>query len=150
MAEIKNRVGTRTALNATGLATLADATFVASDAVDLTTSNPLDLLVELAATPNGTVGSNQQAILYAKSSLDGTNYSTGPETGTTAADEENLVLVGTLQCNSNSTEQREHFNVAGAFGGVLPAHIKFVVKNETGVAFSAASIHYSEVTGEVV
>lgn len=150
MADIKSIVGAKTSLTVTGLGTLASATFVASNALDLTAIDPLDLFVELEVTPNGTVGSNKQVILYAKSSLDGTNYGTGAESGTTATDEPNLTLIGVVPCNSNSTQQRGTFSVASAFGGVLPPYLKFVIKNETNVALSAGALSYATVVGEVV
>lgn len=150
MATIKQIVGTKTSIPFTGLSTLASATFVAQTTdLNLTTDDPLDLLVELAVTP-GTVSSNRQVILYAKSSLDGTNFSSGPQSGTTATDEPNLILIGVLPCNTNSTAQRGVFSVAGAFGGVVPPYLRFIVKNETGAALTAGTLDYSIVTGEVV
>lgn len=151
MADIKSIVGTKTSLTVTGLSALASATFVASNALDLTAIDPLDLLVELEVTPAaGTVGSNKQVILYAKASLDGTNYTTGPESGTTATDETNLTLIGVVPCNTNATQQRGTFSVAGAFGGVVPLYLKFVIKNELGLALSAGALSYATVVGEVI
>lgn len=149
MADIRQRVNASSAVTVTGLSTLASATFVASAVVDNTVNDPADLLVELAVTPNGTVGSNRQVILYAKSSLDNTNYSSGPESGTTATDEPNLTLIGVVPCNTNSGAQRGIFSVAGAFGGVLPPYLKFVIKNETNVALSSGALSVAEVFGEV-
>ena len=151
MATIKQNVGTKTSIPFTGssLSTLANNTFVAPTGdLDFTAVDPLDVMAELAVTP-GTVSSSKQVILYAKSSLDGTNFSSGPQSGTTATDEPNLTLIGVLPCNTNSTAQRGIFSVASAFGGVIPPYLRFVVKNETGAALTAGTLDYSIVTGEV-
>jgi hypothetical protein len=48
------------------------------------------------------VSGNKQLLVYAKASLDGTNQTTGPETGTTVTDEPNLYFVGALPLNTPS------------------------------------------------
>lgn len=148
MADIKQRVGSNTAVTVTGLATLASTAFVASAVVNNTTNDPLDLLMQLSVTP-GTVSSNRQVILYAQASYDGTTFTTGPTSGTTATDEPNLTLIGVVPCNTNATAQRGQFSVAGAFGGVLPPYLRFVIKNETGAALTAGELAVAEVFGEV-
>lgn len=145
MATVKQVCGTRTSLTVTGLSTLASATYVASNEIDNTTNQPVDLLVELAVTP-GTVSGNKQAVLFAIASLDGTNYQTGPTSGTTTTDEPDLTYIGILPLNTNSTAQRKIFSIAAAFGGKLPPKMKLVVKNDSGAAFSAGTIYTSEVS----
>lgn len=139
--------GTRTALTTTALNSLASATYVAAGAIDLTTPDPLDVVIEVEATP-GTVSDNKQLVVFAKVSLDGTNYSTGPESGTTATDEPNLYLLGALPLNTNSTLQRESFSVMSALGFV-PPYLKLIVKNETGAALAASghAVRYAVMTG---
>ncbi|HEV2612535.1 MAG TPA: hypothetical protein VGU61_19895 [Noviherbaspirillum sp.] len=149
MATVKQEVGTRTALTATGLSTLASATYVASNVLDVSANDPLDVIVELAITP-GTVAGNKQAVLFAQASLDNTNFQTGPASGTTTTDEAVLTLIGTLPLPTNATLQRKAFSVAAAFGGVLPPYLKFVVKNDSGAAFTTGTIHTAEVSGTVV
>jgi hypothetical protein len=148
MSTVKEVVGTRTSVTVTGLSTLASATYAVSNAVDNTTNQPLDLLVELSITP-GTVSGNKQALLFAKASLDGTNWQSGPESGTTTTDEPNLSFVGVLPLNTSSGAQTGVFPVALAYGGVLPPNLKFVVKNDSGAAFSAGTLNISEVSGTV-
>lgn len=148
MATIKSIVGTRTSITVTGLSSLASATYVTSNQLDNTTNQPVDMLVELAATP-GTVSGNKQAILFAIASLDGTNYQTGPTSGTTTTDEPDLTYIGTLPLNTNTTLQRKTFSVASAFGGVLPPFLKFVVKNDSGAAFTTGTVFASEVSATV-
>lgn len=149
MATVKQIVGTRTALNVTGLATLASATYVASDVLDVSANDPLDVLIELAITP-GTVAGNKQAVVFAQASLDNTNFQTGPTSGTTTTDESVLTLVGILPLPTNSTTQRKVFSVAAAFGGVVPPYTKLIVKNDSGAAFTAGSINTAEVSGTVI
>jgi hypothetical protein len=145
MSTVKQVSGTRTAATIT-LNSLASATYVAATAINFT-NQPVDLLVELALTP-GTVSGNKQAILFAQASLDGTNYQTGPTSGTTTTDEPNLTFIGALPLNTNSTLQTKIFSVAAAFGGVLPPYLKFVVKNDSGAALggSGNSLNYSEIS----
>lgn len=147
MATITAIVGARTALTTSALNSLASATYVSAGTIDLTSADPLDVLVEVTATP-GTVSGNRQIVVFAKVSLDGTNFTTGPETGSTATDEPNLKFLGTVPCNTSSTRQTNVLSVVGALGFV-PPHLEIVVKNDTGAALVASghSVHYAVVTG---
>jgi hypothetical protein len=99
---------------------------------------PLDCMVELSATP-GTVSGNKQLVLFAQVSLDGSNFTTGPTSGTTTTDEANLVLIGYLPLNSSAAQQRRVFSLAQAFPGyVLPFASKLIVKNDSGAALAAS------------
>lgn len=150
MATVKQVVGTRTALTTSALNSLASATFVSAGTITHNTNQPLDVLVEVTATP-GTVSGNKQLVVFAKVSLDGTNYSTGPESGTTTTDEPDLFFVGTVPLNTNSTAQTKTFSLAGALGGVLPYASKIIVKNDSGAALNASggSVYYSEISATV-
>lgn len=100
---------------------------------------PLDCIVELAITPPATVGGSKQATLYAQASLDGTNFGTGPTSGTTVTDETNLRPVGVLPLNSNGTLQRDVFSLAQAHrGSVLPFATRLIVKIDVGAALPAS------------
>jgi hypothetical protein len=150
MATVKQVVGTRTALTTSALNSLASATFVSAGTITHNTNQPLDVLVEVTATP-GTVSGNKQLLVYAKASLDGTNQTTGPETGTTVTDEPNLYYVGTLPLNTNSTTQTKVFSLAAAYGGLLPYASEIVVRNDSGAALNASggSVYYSEISATV-
>jgi hypothetical protein len=137
VADIKANTSAASSLTITGLGSLASATYAVSSALDLTAVDPLDVLVDITVTP-GTVSGNKQLLVFVKASLDGTNYTTGPESGTTATDEPNLYLIGALPLNTNSTAQRGVFSVAAALGYV-PPWLKVVVKNDSGAAFTAGS-----------
>lgn len=150
MATIKQVVGTRTALTTSALNSLASATFVSAGSLTHNTNQPLDVLVEVTATP-GTVSGNKQLVVFAKVSLDGTNYSTGPESGTTTTDEPVLYYVGTVPLNTNSAVQTKTFSLAVALGGTLPYASKIIIKNDSGAALAASgnSVYYSEISATV-
>ena len=150
MATVKQVVGTRTALTTTALNSLASATFVSAGTITHNTNQPIDVMIEVTATP-GTVSGNKQLLVYAKASLDGTNQTTGPETGTTVTDEPNLYFVGALPLNTNSTPQTRVFALAAAYGGVLPYASEIVLRNDSGAALNASggSVYYSEISATV-
>lgn len=147
MATITAVVGTRTSLTVTGLSTLASATYVTSSAYNCTANDPLDLMVEVEVATTNTPSGNKQVVVFAKGSLDGTNFTSGPESGTTTTDEPNLRFIGTVPMNSSSTTQRKIFSLAGPFGGYLPQQVKIVLKNDLGVALTSGACYTSEVTG---
>ena len=148
MADITLVVGARTELTTSALNSLGAGTYVSAGVINHTTNNPLDVLTEVAVTP-GTVAGNKQVLVFAKGSLDGTNFSTGPESGTTTTGEPNLVFIGAIPCGTNATVQRGVFSLAAAFGGVLPQQSKIICKNDTGAALASSghAVHYSEVKG---
>ena len=150
MATVKQVVGTRTALTTSALNSLASATFVSAGTITHNTNQPLDVLLEVTATP-GTVSGNKQMVVFAKISLDGTNFTSGPESGTTTTDEPDLFFVGTVPLNTNSTAQTKTFSLAAAYGGVLPYASKIIVKNDSGAALNASggSVYYSEISATV-
>ena len=150
MATVKQVVGSRTSLTTSALDSLASATFVSAGTITHNTNQPLDVLLEVTATP-GTVSGNKQLLVYAKASLDGSNQTTGPETGTAVTDEPNLYYVGTLPLNTNSTTQTKVFSLAAAYGGLLPYASEIVVRNDSGAALNASggSVYYSEISATV-
>lgn len=148
MATITSVVGSRTSLTTSAMDSLANNTYVSAGTLNHTTNDPLDVLIEVKVTP-GTVSGNRQVVVFAQGSLDGTNFESGPTSGSTATDEPNLTFVGVVPCNSNSTAQTGIFSLAAAFSGTLPQQSKIIVKNETGASLAASGHHvyYSEVTG---
>lgn len=152
MATAKESLGTLTALTTSALNSLAGATYVSAGTITHAASGkvPLDVLIEVEVTP-GTVSSNRQVVVFARTSLDGTAFSTGPVSGTTATDEPNLRFVGVVPCNTNATQQLGHFSLRAAFG-FIPHSTQIVVKNETGAALAASghAVRYQEVVGDVV
>lgn len=151
MATITSVVGTRTSLTTTALDSLASNTYVSAGTISHATNDPLDVLIEVKATP-GTVAGNKQLVVFAQGSLDGTNFESGPVSGTTTTDEPNLTYIGTVPCNTNAVAQTGIFSLATAFQGTLPLSTKIIIKNDTGAALAATghSVYYSEVTGSSV
>lgn len=144
MSTIKQVAGTRTQVTISGLSTLSNFNYATSNAINNTTNQPLDLLVELNITP-GTTANNKQAILYALGSLDGTNY----QSGVSSTDETDMTYIGTMTLNAGSSAQTKMFGVASQFGGSLPPYLKFVVKNDSGAAFTAGTLYMSEISATV-
>lgn len=144
-------IGTRTALTVTGLSALANVTYVASNALDLhnITSGskaPLDVIIEVELTP-GTVSGNKLAKVFVITSMDGTNYSTGPTSSTTTTDEQNLERLGTVPLNTNTTLQRRAFSLLRDLG-FIPYALKVVIFNDSGAAFSAGAVNYTIEVGD--
>lgn len=154
MTTAKLAQGTRTQLSgaAAALNSLASATYVTVGTITHNSSGkvPLECFVELTVTP-GTVASNKQAVLFAQASLDGTNFDSGPTSGTATTDEPNLVFVGVLPLNSNATIERKKFSLANAHGGVLPFATKLIVKNDSGAAFASSGndVYTMDVSGDL-
>lgn len=151
MSTIKQVVGSlaTVSFSGTNLSTLANGTYVQSNVTtDVTTNQPLDLLVEFSVTA-GTVSGNKQAILFAQASVDNSAFQTGPTSGTTTTDESSLQYIGSLPLTTSSTLQRKFFSVAAAYGGVLPPYLRFVVKNDSGAAFTTGTVKVAEVSSTV-
>jgi len=149
MATITQTVGTRTSLTVTGLSTLAAATYVASSAYTANTNKPLDVIVEVDVATTNTPSGNKQLVVFVIESLDGTNYRSGPTSGTTTTDEPNLRLLGTVPMNTASVTQTATFSVAQALG-YCPYAFKVVIKNDLGVALTSGTAFTSEISATSV
>lgn len=150
MATITAPAGTRTTLTTTALNSLASATYVSAGTIDASAIDPLDVVIEVEATP-GTVAGNKQLVVFLRVSMDGTNFSSGPVSGTTATDEPNLKFIGTVPLNTNATLQRNALSVMSALGFV-PPHMQVVVKNDSGAALAGSghAVYWTPYTGNSV
>jgi len=148
MATITLVIGSISTLTTSALDSLASATYVSAGTLTHTTNDPLDVLLQIKVTP-GTVSGNKQVLVFAQGSLDGTDFESGPTSGTTTTDEANLTFIGVIPCNTNSTAQIGLFSLASAFGGVLPQQTKIIIRNDTGAALASSGhyVKYSEVVG---
>jgi hypothetical protein len=148
MATITVKAGTRTTLTTSALNSLGNGTYVSAGTVDVSATDPIDVVIEVEVTP-GTVSSNKQLVVFLKPSFDNTNFGTGPETGTTTTDEANLRFLGTVPLNTNSTQQRKSFSVAACLGYV-PPYFKPICKNESGAALAASghAVYYTTFVGD--
>ena len=152
MAVGKLKLGNRTALTTTALNSLANSTYVSAGTITFAATSlvPLSSKLEVEVTP-GTVSGNKQVLVFARASADGTNFSTGPTSGTTTTDEPNLIFVGAVPCNTSSTLQRAQFDLAAAFGGSLPHSAQIVVKNDSGAALAASghAVYHTSLDGDI-
>lgn len=150
MAVISAPAGTRTQLTITALDNLASANYVSAGNIDVSVADPLDVVIEVAATV-GVVAGNKQLLVFVKTSFDNTTFSTGPESGASAVDEPNLRFIGSLPANTASVLHRGAFSVMSALGYV-PPFFRVIVKNDTGVALAATghAVHFTSYTGNSV
>ncbi|KIO49603.1 hypothetical protein [Nitrosospira sp. NpAV] len=125
------------------LGTLASATYVASAAIDLGAAVPLDVTLELECDPNGTPAGNKQLLIFAKLSLNNTDFGSGPESGTDTSQENDLHFIGAMPCVDTNTH-RKFFSLAG-----LPVtrYLKLVVKNDMGVSLTSGAVYRADITG---
>lgn len=126
------------------LGTLASGTYICSSSIDLGATIPLDVTFEMVCNPNGTPSGNKQLVLFAKFSLDNSNFGSGPESGTTTTEEGDLHYVGTLPTN-DTNDHRKFFSLRG-----LPVtrYLKLVAKNDLGVALTDGNVYRADITGE--
>jgi hypothetical protein len=150
MATIKSEVQTPSALTVTGLSTLIASNYITSNTIVHSSNDPLDVLLDVSVTTGTTPTGNKQVVVFAKGSLDGTNFGSGPEATTVnAVDEPDLHYVGSIPMNQVGAH-RKILSLAAAYGGVLPVATKLVFKNDLGVVLTAASVQISEVWGVAV
>lgn len=133
--------GTRTS-TLLNLGTLAAGTYVTSSAVDLGADVPIMITLEAEANANGTTTGNKQLVVFLKWSLDGTNYQSGPESGTTTTEEADLDFAGVLPM-VDTNDHRKFFTVYPK-----GRYFKIVAKNDMGVALSSGNIYRADWTGE--
>lgn len=148
MGAVTTIQGTRTSLTVTGFSTLASATYVASSAYNANTNKPQDVVIEVEAATTNTAAGNKQVIVYVQASLDGTNFQTGPTSGTSDTDAPDLTLLGVIPMNTNSATHRKMFSVLMALG-FIPQQFKIVCKNDLGVALTSGAVYTSEISNSV-
>lgn len=152
MATVKSVLGTRNSLAFTGtsLSTLASATYVQNTtAYNCTTNQPVDVVIELDVATTNTPAGNKQVVVFIRESLDGTNFRSGPTSGTTTTDEPNLKYLGVIPLASASTTEIGTFSLVQALGYV-PNSFFVVVKNDLGVALTSGTAFTAEVSMTVV
>lgn len=138
----------RTALTVTGFGTLASATYVASAAYVANTLKPQDVIVEVEAATTNVPAGNKQIAVFVQASLDGTNFQSGPTSGTTVTDEPDLTFIGSIPMNTATTTHRKMFSVMTALG-FLPQQFRIVLKNDLGVALTSGAVFTAEIASSV-
>jgi len=153
MSTNKYLVGSRVSIPFTGssLSTLAAGTYVKNTtAIDLSAltppeDSPYDVLIEVDVTTTNTPVGNQQVVVFVQPSIDGTNFQSGPTSGTTVTREGNLALAGRpLPITTASTAEVGLYSVFGALG-YIPKAFNVVMKNDLGVALTAGTVWYAVV-----
>ena len=124
------------------LGTLASGTYIASSALDLTATIPLDKTIQVECVPSTTPTGNKKLWVFAQFSLDNSSFGTGPTSGTTTTDEEDLHYIGYVPCNSTATH-RKFFSLQG-----LPVarYVKLICKNDMGVALTSGNVYWADIT----
>lgn len=125
------------------IGTLAAGTYAGSSAIDLSATLPLDRTFEVTATPGSAPGGNKKLDVFVKLSLDNSNWSTGPESGTTTTNEPDLHFLGSVPLNDTSA----HTKMFSLSGVPVARYMKLVVKNDAGVALSSGEIYAADITG---
>lgn len=152
MAIVKQPVGARTSLpfTTTSLSTLAAATYVQNTtAFDCSINQPLDVVVEVDISTTNIPAGNKQVVVFISGSLDGTNYRSGPTSGTITTREANLLMLGVVPITTASTPEIGLFSIATALGFV-PLKFFVILKNDLGVALTSGTVFTSEISSSVV
>jgi len=125
--------GTATALSG-NFNSASNASYTDIGTIDFSTANVMDCFVEVTATAGSTPSGNQQVVLYARSSVDGTNFSDSGSSATIG----NLRFVGTLSLTNTSAHRSPALALAAAFGGNLPPKVTLTAYNDAGVSMAAS------------
>lgn len=147
MSTSRQYIPTKVALSVTGLSTLAAANYATSIAKDNSAAQPFEQMVEVSVTVGSTpsTSTGMQALVFAKASYDGgATWQSGPETGTTSTDEADLTFLGAVPVRTAGPHTKA-FPVSAAFGCVPPM-LKFIVRNDTGVTFTAGTVSLADMT----
>jgi len=149
MATSKQIVGTRTSLSFTGLSTLAYQTYVQNTtAYDCSTNQPIDVIIEVEVATTSTPSGNKRVKVFIQDSLNGTNFRTGPTSGTTTTREPNLAFLGLVPLTTSSTTERGFFSIVNALGYV-PDSFYIVIQNDAGVALTSGAVYTSEISNTI-
>lgn len=124
------------------LGTLASATYITSSSIDLGADTPVMVTLQVEANANGTPSGNKQLLVFVKWSLDNSNWTSGPESGTTATEEADLHQVGAVPMNDTNDHRKEIVLYPKA------RYMKVVVKNDLGVALTSGDVYRSDWTGK--
>jgi hypothetical protein len=128
----------------TGLGTLANGSIVWSTDIVNTSNLFLDILVagKFTTGSSGVLATGTVNIVIAASADGGTTYTTIAANGK---------LLNIIAANSASTTfVLDSTSVANLYGGQLPEHFKIGIVNNSGAAFTSASVFYATEQTQVV
>ena len=139
MADLKLKYGTTQTLTVSGFNSLAGGSVAVSSDVDNTTDLFVDVLIEVTVAEI-TEATNRQVVVWATSSVDGTNFSEG-----VSGNRANMALVGSVPIVGTGPHRSKAMSLAAAFGGVVPPKWRLVLHNDNGstaLASSGNSVQY--------
>jgi hypothetical protein len=134
---MSNIYGTNTALSANANGA-ANATYTSLGVIDFGTSPPHECFIEIVVAASASTSGNKQAVVYLRSSVDGTNFSITPS----STDAINSKWIGTLSLPDSTSRRSVAFPVSPQFGGALPQKIEVFIFNDCGVSFTTATGQY--------
>lgn len=146
--DIRQQIIGRNAITVTGFSSLASGDYCVSNAVVFTTNNPIGVAVEVRAGVGSAPAGSKQVVVFVKESWDGTTFRSGPESGSSTTDQDNLRRVGVVNLLSTGAKT-ETFMLEDALGKI-PHSAKFVFKNEAGVVLNDGALFITEIKGVVV
>jgi hypothetical protein len=127
-----------------------------STAIDNTSNLYLDVIVQVKIVLQAGSPANDKAVyILAYGSEDGTMYTdnaTGSDAAITLRAPSNIVPIGSIPCPDSGalTYESQPLTLREAFGGFLPRKWGIVIRNYTGVTFSATggdhSVTYTGIT----
>jgi hypothetical protein len=134
---MSNSYGTASAFssNANGA---ASGTYTSLGIIELGIVPPHECFIEVVLAASAATSGNKQAVIYVRSSLDGTNFSVAPST----TDAINSKWIGTVSIPDTTSRRSIAFPVSSQFGGALPQRIEVYIFNDCGVAFTTATGQY--------
>ena len=114
---------------------LANQAFASLGVIDFGSAPPHECFIEVSLQPSGSVPSGpQRAVIYCRSSVDGTNFSVTPS----ASEILNAGLVGVVSLPNNAARRSLAFPLSPVFGGALPPKVEIFVQNDCGVALASS------------
>lgn len=149
MTTFNPTVGTRTSLayNGTDLSTLNSGTYVRNTtAYNCNTNKPIDVIVEVSAATTSAPTGNKRLLVFISESMDGTNFRSGPTSGTTTTRAQNLRSMGNVPLTTASTTELTLFSVMATLG-YIPHSFYIIIYNDLGVALTAATVYTTEISG---
>ena len=148
MADIKAKLGTTNQAITVTLASLANAAMRQSAAIDNTTNLFLNALLtlKLKSGASGVSSTGFVAVWAYATTDDGTTYSGGAGAADAAytGDKTNLKYLGRIDMTANATSYTGVFDIASAFGGVVPAKWGIVIENQSGAALDATEGNHTK------
>lgn len=128
-----NSYGTTTALSGNANS-LANGAFASLGEIDFGSAPPHLCFVEVSLQASAATSSDKGVYVYARSSIDGTNFS---DAGSTA-NELNLQRLGFVSLADTAAHRCAALEISQFFGGGLPTKVEIVVKNACGTALAGS------------